>query len=42
MINFEGLVRQYGAMGIKRLANLHQNGWSIKFFMEKFNTLSRE
>jgi len=41
MINFEGLVRQYGAMGIKRLANLHQNDWSIKFFTDKFNALSK-
>ena len=41
MINFDGLIKQYGAMGIKRLANIHKNDWSVNFFTEQFNALSR-
>jgi len=40
MVNFDGLVRQYGAMGIKRLANLHANEWSVKFFAEQYVTIT--
>lgn len=37
MVNFEGLVRQYGAMGLKQLANIHANDWSVKFFTQQYN-----
>ena len=39
MINFEGLIRQYGAMGLKQLANLHANEWSVKFFTEQLSNI---
>jgi len=39
MINFEGLVRQYGAMGLKQLACLHKNDWSVMFFTEQLNAI---
>lgn len=39
MINFEGLVKQYGAMGLKHLSELHKSSWHIAFFKEQFNKL---
>lgn len=36
-INFNGLLKQYGAMGLKHLSQLHTNSWSIGFFQQHFN-----
>jgi len=41
MVNFEGLVRQYGAMGLKQLANLHTNDWSVRFFTDQYNSMAK-
>lgn len=37
MINFNGLVKQYGLMGLKALSTLHSSAWHKKFFTDKFN-----
>lgn len=39
--NFNGLVRQYGAMGLKHLSTLHTSPWHINFFTEQYANLSR-
>ena len=39
MGNFEGLVKQYGAMGLKYLGDLCISEWSGNFFTEKFHEL---
>lgn len=36
-INFNGLIKQYGAMGLKHLSQLHKSEWHIAFFKEQFN-----
>jgi len=36
MINFEGLIKQYGAMGLRQLASLHANDWSVNFFKQQY------
>jgi glycosyltransferase involved in cell wall biosynthesis len=36
MINFDGLVRQYGAMGLKHSSQLHRSEWHKRFFMDKY------
>jgi len=41
MGNFEGLVRQYGAMGLKYLGDLRISEWSGNFFTEQFHALRR-
>lgn len=35
--NFEGLIKQYGLMGLKHLSQLHTSPWHIRFFSEEFN-----
>lgn len=40
MINYHGLVRKHGAMGLKVLAGLQKNSWPIEFFTSKFNELA--
>lgn len=35
--NFQGLVKQYGAMGLKHLSQIHTSSWHIKFFSNEFN-----
>ena len=39
MLNFDGLVRQYGVMGIKHLTNIHKSELSIQFFKERYDLL---
>jgi hypothetical protein len=39
MPNYNGLVAQYGAMGLKSLSHLHQSAWHKRFFGDKFNEL---
>jgi hypothetical protein len=40
--NFEGLVRQYGAMGLKYLGDLRISDWSGDFFTAHFHALRRD
>lgn len=35
-VNFNGLVKQYGAMGLKYLSELHKSSWQVDFFQEQF------
>lgn len=39
MINYHGLVRQYGAMGIYHLSQIHTHPWSKQFFKEKYEEM---
>ncbi len=39
MVNYAGLVKQYGAMGIKHLAELHTSQWHINFFSGQFKSM---
>lgn len=39
MVNYNGLVRQYGAMGLKHLSMLHKSRWHKSFFMQQFNAI---
>jgi hypothetical protein len=36
LLNFNGLVKQYGAMGLKHLSMLHKSTWHINFFNEEY------
>lgn len=38
-VNFEGLVRQYGAMGVRTLADIHVNPWQVQFFTGQFSRM---
>lgn len=42
MFNFDGLVKQYGVMGIKQLANIHSNQWSVQFFEERYSSFDKQ
>lgn len=37
MINYSGLIKQYGAMGLKHLSQLHKSQWHINFFTQQYN-----
>jgi hypothetical protein len=39
MVNFNGLVRQYGAMGLKALCGLHESQWHKRFFFDHYNSI---
>ncbi len=39
MVNFNGLVKQYGAMGIKALVSIHESKWHKNFFTGQYNQL---
>lgn len=39
MVNFGGLVSQYGLMGLKHLSNLHKSAWHRSFFAEQYEKL---
>lgn len=41
MINFNGLVRQYGAMGVKALVSIHESQWHKNFFTEQYKQLAK-
>jgi hypothetical protein len=41
MINFAGLVRQYGAMGLKALRTLHKSAWHQNFFGQQYDQLTK-
>ncbi len=38
-INFNGLVKQYGLMGLKHLTMLHQSQWHKEYFKNQYDTL---
>jgi hypothetical protein len=38
--NFNGLVRQYGAMGINVLSKVHSSPWHIQFFSDSFSSMA--
>jgi len=40
MVNLSGLVRQYGAMGMKSLSNMHSSAWHVQFFGGKFREIA--
>lgn len=35
-VNYHGLIRQYGAMGLKHLSQLHRSAWHIRFFTDRY------
>ncbi len=39
MINYYGLIKQYGAMGLKHLSQLHKSQWHINYFSEQYNNM---
>jgi hypothetical protein len=39
MVNFNGLVKQYGLMGLKHLSTLHKSAWHRSFFTEQYDKL---
>ncbi|MPN35332.1 hypothetical protein SDC9_182829 [bioreactor metagenome] len=39
MPNYNGLVKQYGAMGLKSLSLLHASPWHRRFFGDRFQNL---
>ncbi len=39
MVNFNGLVRQYGLMGLKHLSMLHKSAWHKNFFTAQYDKL---
>lgn len=41
MVNFNGLVRQYGAVGLKHLSLLHQSAWHKRFFKQQYDILAK-
>lgn len=41
MINFNGLVRQFGAAGLKHLSNLHTSAWHKRFFKQQYEAFTK-
>jgi hypothetical protein len=39
MVNFDGLVKQYGLMGLKHLSTLHKSAWHRSYFAEQYGKL---
>ena len=39
LLNYDGLVKQYGTMGLKHLSQLHKSQWHKNFFNEQYNKL---
>ncbi len=37
--NFNGLIKQYGAMGLKSLSHLHKSAWHKRFFEDKYKDM---
>lgn len=40
-INLDGLIKQYGAMGMKSLSHLHKSAWHKNFFQDKYNEMAK-
>lgn len=36
-VNYEGLVKQYGLMGLKALSTLHSSAWHKRFFWDRYH-----
>lgn len=41
LINYLGLIQQYGIMGQRHLSELHANPWQKKFFKQQYDFLNR-
>ncbi|HWP50724.1 MAG TPA: hypothetical protein VN626_03395 [Clostridia bacterium] len=41
MVNFNGLVRQYGAVGLKNLSDLHTSSWHKRFFKQQYDIFAK-
>lgn len=41
MVNYNGLVTQYGAMGLKHLSLIHESQWHKRFFDEKYRSMRK-
>jgi hypothetical protein len=41
LVNFNGLVRQYGAMGLKHLSALHSCAWHRRYFKQQSDALTQ-
>ena len=39
MVNFNGLIKQYGLMGLKHLSMLHKSEWHKSFFLMQYNKM---
>lgn len=39
-VNFNGLVKQYGAMGLKHLSVLHKSAWHKSFFLKNYDSVT--
>lgn len=42
MINYNGLVKQYGAMGIKHLTILHKSEWHKNYFSQQYEIITNQ
>jgi hypothetical protein len=40
MINYNGLVKQYGAMGLRHLSDIHKSPWHKNFFGNNYRALA--
>jgi len=41
-INFNGLIRQYGAMGLKHLSELHRSAWQRNYFKRQYDAMIKQ
>jgi hypothetical protein len=39
-VNFNGLVKQYGAMGLKHLSALHKSAWQKNYFSQQYGKIT--
>lgn len=39
LVNLNGLIKQYGAMGLRALSTLHRSAWHQNFFMQQYNDI---
>ena len=42
VINYNGLIKQYGVMGLKHLSELHSSPWHINYFSEQYKKIEGE
>ncbi len=40
-VNFNGLIRQYGAMGLKHLSELHSSPWHQRYFKRQYDAFTQ-
>jgi hypothetical protein len=41
-INFNGLIRQYGAEGLKHLSELHCSAWQKNYFKKQYEAMIKQ